>query len=181
MEITLTIDNNEDEIIDLLRSLHRKVDKMATDITQLETVIEELSTETGIAVGELEELATQIGALEVGQITQDQVDALKDKAASAVETLKTEVNKVAEEHPAPEEAAPTEAKPEKTVYTVNPEASLEGIDTTQYSTSGFVTVPAEGGTAETLYYFSGDTAEGDANGANAAYAVYTGATVQQTV
>jgi len=176
--ITITSDSEHgsiDEQLFKLRcsltSLHGKVDKMTTDITQLETVIEELGNETGLAVAELQELATEIEGLEVGSITQDQVDTLKDKAQASVEALTAGVKEVQERTaPVAEEPETTTPKPTKTVYVVNPEASLDGIDTSQYSTSGFVT---SGEDPQTLYYFSGDTAESDANGANTAYSVYT--------
>lgn len=150
-----------------------------TDISQLEAVIEELAEVEGAAVAELQDLASQISGLEVGNITQDQVDALKEKAATAVEALTAATAKAKEEHPDEEPPVAPAAEPSKPVYTANAEASTEGVDTTQYTTSGFVTVPTDGGTAETLYYFSGDadasTQTGTANGANAVYAVYLGA------
>lgn len=182
MEITITISNDDPVAIELLESLHRKVDKMSVDITHLSNVIDELAEAEGAAVAELQDLAAQIGALEVGQITQDQVDALADKAASAVESLTTATTSAKEAAPdAPvEEPTPPAAEPTKPVYVVNAEASLDGIDTTQYTTSGFATVPAEGSDAEPLFYFSGDAdgsgQTGTANGGNAAYSVYTGAT-----
>lgn len=180
MKIEITIHNDNDEVVDLLQSLHRKVDKMATDITALETVIEQLAEVEGAAVAELQDLASQISTLEVGNITQDQVDALKDKAQTAVEALTDATTKAKEEHPDEEPAPPLVQVPSKPVYTVNPEADTTGVDQTQYLDSGFETVPAEGGTAQTLFYFSGDSdgsgQVGTANGSNAVYAVYTGST-----
>lgn len=189
MEITITINENDDGYVEeqltkiqcSLISLNRKVDKMSVDITHLSSVIDELAEAEGAAVAELQDLATQIQGLEVGSITQDQVDALAEKASAAVEALTVGTTAAKEAAPnAPvEEPTPPSAGPTKPVYTVNSEASLEGIDTTQYTESGFETVPSEEA-SQPLFYFSGDAdgsgQTGTANGGNAAYAVYLGAT-----
>lgn len=175
MEITVTINNNDEEVMDLLRSLHRKVDKMATDITQLENVIDELAEVEGAAVAEIRDLATQISELEVGSITQDQVDTLKDKAAAAVEALTTATTQAKDEHPdtAPVDEPPV-SSPEKPVYTHTGDATF---DETLWTASGFVT--SEDGTA--LYYYSNDgpgfpgSPTGEVAGSD--FLVYTGTPV----
>jgi len=182
IDILVESDRHEDRAVGrLLKSLHRKVDKLSVDVTQLNNTIEELNDEVGVTVTELGELATQIEGLEVGQITQDQVDELQHKAAQAMESLKAGVSEAkskveststpeVEPTPAEEQQAPQPTKP---LYQAVEGASTDGIDTTRYTTAPFVT--EEGGT---LFYFSGDSdgvgREGATNGVNDAYAVYTG-------
>lgn len=153
----------------LLRQIDGKVDKIMTDITRLESVINQLAEAEGAAVTELKDLATQISELEVGNITQDQVDTLTDKAQAAVEALTTATTQTADEHPDP---TPTPENPTKPVYTHEGEGT---IDTSLWTSSGFVT---EGETPESLYYYSTDVEGGDATGAvEGEWVVYTGTAV----
>jgi hypothetical protein len=184
MELTITIHNDDGYVEEQLTkiqcsliSLNRKVDKMATDITRLSNVIDELASAEGAAVAELQDLAAQIGALEVGFITQEQVDALTDKASAAVEALTTETNTAKEEHPdAPIEPVPPITQPEKPVYTYTGEEAP--FDETLWTSSGFTTSDE---TPLTLYYYSNDgpgypgTPTGEVAGSN--FIVYTGTPV----
>ena len=73
---------------------------------------------------------------------------------------------------------PAQETPSKSVYLF---VAAEGAPGPEWSASGFQTVPAEGEEAKPLFYFSGDSAAGETNGAGQeGWQLYTGPTATVT-
>ncbi len=96
-----------DEVLRSLRALHRKVDKIMADITALEAAVEEMAVAEVAAAAELGELVTEIATLTAGEISQEQIDTLTEKA-SGIATALNSATDAAEAATAPPAEPPAE-------------------------------------------------------------------------
>jgi outer membrane murein-binding lipoprotein Lpp len=190
-EETIIIDTGDAEVgevvLTMLGALHRKVDKLMTDLTALQAAVDGLVGAEGAAAEELVALKDEVAQLTAGTITQDQIDSIASKVTDTANALTaaTEAAKAPDappaEEPAPEppaeEPAPAEPpaapQPTKPVYQ---HLTEDPIDESQWALSGFETVPTDGGASLPLYYFGADIDGGGATGAvEGVWAQYTGA------
>jgi chromosome segregation ATPase len=72
---------------ELLATIDRKQDQIMTDVSALTAAIDQLDTDEVAAVAELKALAAKIGELEVGQVTQAQLDELTAHAQAVAAAL----------------------------------------------------------------------------------------------
>lgn len=70
-------------------ALHRKVDRIMTDIAALEEAVNALATAEGAAVAELTVLKEEVAQLTAGEITQEQIDAITGKVTDVATALTT--------------------------------------------------------------------------------------------
>lgn len=116
------------------------------------------------AVSQLDPAVTALGALKPDQAAAPQQPAPEPAPAPEQPS-----------QPAPAPAQPAPSEPDKTVYTFSGDPSQ--IDPAAWPASGFATDSADGSASQPLYYFSGDTAAGQANGnglSGGAWQAYTG-------
>ncbi len=165
--------DRDDRILQSLHSLHRKVDTLMADISALTNAVNALDTDEQAAAVDLQALTNTIAGLQVGQVTQAQIDELTTHA-TAVATALSQATAANKPSPAPGPPAPPvpPAPPAsaKSVYWVD--AGM-AVDTAQWpATTGQTTdVPPK-----PLYNFAGDTAPGDkkGDGLGGVWHLYTG-------
>lgn len=75
-----------------LESLHRKVDKVLTDLTALNNAVDALEAKEAAVASELSALRDEIAQLSAGTITQEQIDGLAARVTAVGEKLNEEVN-----------------------------------------------------------------------------------------
>jgi outer membrane murein-binding lipoprotein Lpp len=93
-------------ILRLLGALHRKVDKLMTDISALQAAVDNLVAAEGAAAEELVALKDEIATLQAGTISQEQIDSITGKVTSVADALTTATQE-AGESPAPPAAGET--------------------------------------------------------------------------
>jgi outer membrane murein-binding lipoprotein Lpp len=81
-----TYDHRTDR--ELLLDLLKKVDKMSAAIEALTAAVAELEADETAAAAEFATLATEIGELKAGEISEAEVDSLAEKAAAVAAALK---------------------------------------------------------------------------------------------
>lgn len=119
-KITLTIEEIGEEhgggsgrVEELLEILIGKVDKEMADVTKLTEAIASVEAAEVAGVEELKALADEIAALQAGEISQETIDSLTDRATATATALAagTEAAKGTEAPPAEPPAEPTPAEP----------------------------------------------------------------------
>lgn len=109
-----TVDSSE--LANAINALLQKVNTIMTDITALQAAVTQVQSVDGAAVAELQTLANQVAGLEVGNISQSDIDTLTanltsvaTSVANATTAAQTEVTPPAtpvDTPPATTEAAP---------------------------------------------------------------------------
>jgi hypothetical protein len=85
-------------------ALHRKVDKLMADLSALQTAVDGLVAVEGAAAEELVALKDEVAQLQVGSISQEQIDSITSKVTGVADALTqaTEAAKAEPQPPAPE-------------------------------------------------------------------------------
>lgn len=161
-----------------LHDLHRKVDHLMADITALTNAVNALDTDEQAAAADLQALTADIASLQVGQVTQAQIDALTNHATAVATALSaaTAANQpVAPPAPSPAPGpsptpGPAPIPATRSVYTVD---AGTPVDTTQWTTTNEQTTDTP---PKALYNYTGDTAPGDhkGDGLGGVWHLYTG-------
>jgi hypothetical protein len=103
IEIDLDSDSSE-AILLSLGALHRKVDRIMTDLAGLESAVAAIEAAGVAGVEELKALGEEIDQLQAGEISQEQIDSLAARTNAVATSLATGVQEAqAQEPPAPAE------------------------------------------------------------------------------
>lgn len=120
-EIDLNFDPEEKLILRLLGAINRKVNKLMGDLTQLNAAVDALVAADVAVASELSALRDEIGQLQAGEISQEQIDSLTQRVTDVTTKLTEGVNApdggvggTGGETPAPEGEPPAEPPAEGT-------------------------------------------------------------------
>lgn len=96
-----------ERILDSLHALHSQFNdrwrELMADLTALQAAVDSLVTAEGSAAAEMQALVAEIATLQAGSVTQEQIDAVTQKATDAVNALNAATTSAqeAEQPPAP--------------------------------------------------------------------------------
>lgn len=82
---------HDEHVIHLLDQINRKASHIMADLTALQASVDSLATAEAAAAGELQALVDEIAALEAGDVTQEQIDAITTRATQVADALNSAV------------------------------------------------------------------------------------------